>query len=441
LPATGSTQNAIQVSELVCGAPPECNTVTCVPGPAPCDSPEACDGPGVGCVVTPAFDSTPCGTDTDGNDCTAPGCEAGTCVQTHILDPESTVCGTDTTPTDCTAPGCTATGVCSQTHNDVPVSTTCGTDTDGNDCTAPGCDGAGTCVQTHTLDPESTVCGTDTDPTDCTTPGCTATGECSQTHTLVPESDPCGTDTDGLTCTIPGCTAAGTCNQTHIDTCVGEEICRTPGFWGTHGGVEKASSTNITLALLNAYNAANDPDLTICGTPITNTTECSQNSALEAICVSPKGDSLLQLGRQLTAAALNCIITNSTEPNGEICPSAGLTGGVCSGVSIEGIFSACNAACEAGNTTALVDLDNDPATPDVEVSCIGAIDCFNNGGAINETTGECDGSTECHDRDLVQGCFNFQPPGAAGSPRECNDSRKNCVTIFGNLSDCTDTCP
>jgi hypothetical protein len=166
LPATGSTQNAILVSPLVCGDPPECNTVTCVPGPTP--------GPGVGCVVTPAFDSTPCGTDTDGNDCTAPGCEAGTCVQTHILDPESTVCGTDTTPTDCTAPGCTATGVCSQTHNDVPVSTTCGTDSDGNDCTAPGCDGAGTCVQTHTLDPVSTACGTDTDATDCTTPGCTA---------------------------------------------------------------------------------------------------------------------------------------------------------------------------------------------------------------------------------------------------------------------------
>jgi hypothetical protein len=265
-------------------------------------------------------------------------------------------------------------------------------------------------------------------------------------HSIDPDSTPCE-DTDGDVCTTAGCDAGGTCDQLHLlnqdPSCFAEEICRTPGFWGTHGGEEKEGhSTNITLALLNAYNAANvGNELTICGTPITNTDECSVNSALEAICVSPKGAGELQLGRQLTAAALNCIITHATDADTGACvfDAAGLTGAVCASVSIGPVFEACNAACPS--TSAFVDLDNDPATPDVEVSCIGALDCFNNGGSVEQTdsTWTCAdvlGET-CHDREL---CADFQPPGAAGSPGECNDSRKNCVTIFGATDQCDDAC-
>jgi len=345
------------------------------------------------------------------------------------------------TPPGCPAPlTCHLQGVCDEATDACTdpleaASVPCGTDTDGNDCTAPGCTATGECVQNHTLDPVSTACGPDTDATDCTTPGCTATGECSQTHTEVAASTPCGTDTDGVACTIPGCVAGGICSQTHIP-CPGDEICRTPGFWGTHGGEEKASSNNITLDILAAYGGT----LVVCGNPITNTDLCSQNSALEAICVSPKGDSRLQLGRQLTAAALNCAITKVTNPDTGACEFNGaLAGPVCDGISIGAVWQACNDACPTG-TTALVDLDGDAGTPDVSVSCIGAIDCFNNGGVIDPTDGSCDEATgvSCHDREL---CADFVPPGAAGSPRECNDSRKNCVTIFGDLSDCTDTCP
>jgi hypothetical protein len=306
-------------------------------------------------------------------------------------------------------PGC-ASGVCVPNHINVADSTPC-TDT-GNECADAGCDGAGLCDQLHNTDPDSTACE----------------------------------DTDGDPCTTAGCDAGGTCDQLHLlnqdPICFAEEICRTPGFWGTHGGTEKEGhSTNITLALLNAYNAANDPDLTICGTPITNTDECSVNSALEAICVSPKGASELQLGRQLTAAALNCIITHATDATTGACvfDAAGLTGAVCASVSIGPVFEACNAACPS--TTALVDLDNDPATPDVEVDCVGALDCFNNGGSVEQTdsTWTCEDveGTTCHDREL---CADFQPPGAAGSPGECNDSRKNCVTIFGATDQCDDAC-
>ncbi len=210
----------------------------------------------------------------------------------------------------------------------------------------------------------------------------------------------------------------------------GDEICRTPGFWGTHGGTEKANSVNITGALLNAYNSVNDPDLQICGQTINNTTLGSVNSALEAICASPKGDQRIQLARQLTAAALNCIITNAAgEPVEGSCTdfTTGLAGDVCAGVdSLDGIFAECNAACAAGDVT--IDHDTDATTP--EVSCIGLIDCFNNGGVIT-AEGGCDeaiGET-CHDRALENGCFDFTPSGPAGSPRECNDSRKNDVIV------------
>lgn len=333
---------------------------------------------------------------------------------------------------------------------------------DDNDvCTADVCDPVTGCASTPIVCDDNSVCTTDAcvpgtgcvftpiscDDNDvCTTDVCDPVSGCAHTAISCDDNDVCTTDTcdpvsgcgnvaiscdDNNPCTVDTCDPVNGCVHTFDPTipgCVNEEICRTPGFWATHGGIEKSSSTNITLALLNAYNTANPGNpLNVCGTDITNTDCGSNQSALEAMCVSPKGDSRLQLGRQLTAAALNCIITKSGD--GDICTS--LAGDVCSGVSIGAIWDACNAACPTG-TTADVDLDNDPLTPDVTVSCIGAIDCFNNGGVIDPTDGSCDNALgeTCHDRDLDNGCFDFEPPGAAGSPKECNDSRKNAVTIF-----------
>ena len=114
---------------------------------------------------------------------------------------------------------------------------------------------------------------------------------------------------DSNACTDDTCDATNGCVHTPNNGpgCNVTEICRTPGFWGTHGGIEKSRSVNITEAVLDSFGGT----LEICGTIINNTTLGSQNSALEAICVSPKGDSRLQLARQLTAAALNCGITNA----------------------------------------------------------------------------------------------------------------------------------
>jgi cysteine-rich repeat protein len=197
-----------------------------------------------------------------------------------------------------------------------------------------------------------------------------------------------------------------------------DEICRGPGFWGTHAGTEKSGSQPITQSVLGNFLGT----LEICGAIIDNVNVGSAHSALEAICVSPKGDSRLQLARQLAVAALNCGITNSTDS--DVCTGAGESGAApCAGVSIHDVFQACNAACATG-TTAEVDGHT--------VSCIGAVDCFNNGGVFDPATGECAAveGTSCQDRSLVNGCFDFQPPGPAGSPRACNEARKNGVTIL-----------
>jgi hypothetical protein len=85
-------------------------------------------------------DSTPCA-DTDGNACTAAGCEAGQCVQTH----QTTVCPPDSNECTQDLPCNPATGLCD--HPPVPDSTPC-TDTDNDPCTTAGCE-VGQCVQPH----------------------------------------------------------------------------------------------------------------------------------------------------------------------------------------------------------------------------------------------------------------------------------------------------
>jgi hypothetical protein len=370
-----------------------------------------------GCSTPVALaDSTAC-TDNDNNVCTTAGCEAGACVQNHI----PTVC-TPSTNECLTNPACDPVAGC--THPPKADSTLC-TDNDNNVCTTAGCE-AGACVQTHavmTCTPSTNEC--------LTNPACDPVAGC--THPPVADSTPC-TDSDGVACTTAGC-EAGSCVQTHVDTCQANEICRTPGFWGTHacpggtqtslGVCEKAGSTNITQIVLDQ-----NPGLTICGHPIT-TTDLTNTSAVEAICVAIKGDSTLQVARQLTAAALNCIVSNSTG-----CGTGQNATDPCSGISIDAVFTACNATANGCAVTATL-------TDGTVVNCIEALDCFNNGGSFDPATGTCSASlNSCHDRLLVNGCFNFEPPGPAGSPKECNDARKDSCTIFCGVP-CSNTvaCP
>jgi hypothetical protein len=335
------------------------------------------------------------------------------------------------TPLDCTTADLCDVESCDATLGCQAVPVVC--TQDDNLCNDEACDPAdGICKSgpTDTCPDDGDLC---TSPEECVP----ATGLCAPTGSDVVCSDPTCELCDPTTgVCAPRVPLPAECEEN-------EEICRTPGFWGTHGGTEKEGhSTNITLAVLGAYCGT----LEICGTPVTNTDECSVESALEAICVSPKGNSCLQLGRQLTAAALNCAITKSTNSDTGACQfpdceaTPGGVGAACEGLSIGAIFAACNEECgeEPCSVTAAVDLDDNPDTPDVTVNCIGALDCFNNGLTIDTATGECtDTLSGCHEREL---CGDFQPPGAAGSPGECSDSRKNCVSIFGATDQCDDAC-
>jgi len=173
--------------------------------------------------------------------------------------------------------------------------------------------------------------------------------------------------------------------------------------------------------------------LSICGQGITNTVLSDDDSAVEAICVNVRDTILLQLARQLTAASLNCIVSDGIPD----CSSTPL---------YSAIFSKCNATCATAGSSK-TDVTN----------CINDLDCLNNGGNKLASgfcqTGTCagngtpcsatkacaDGSTcggidgNCHDRLLVNSGlgFNFEPPGAAGSSTECNDAIKNTCKVIG----------
>ena len=164
------------------------------------------------------------------------------------------------------------------------------------------------------------------------------------------------------------------------------EICRTPGFWGTHAGVAKPNSKNLTQAVIDAAGGT----LVICGEDVTNTLVEDNQSAIEALCVSPSGQQRLQLVRQLTAAALNCIISGG--------------GADCAGTSLEEVWASADDACVSNAEDLSIWID--------------VIDTWNN-------------DEICHDRHLSEAdVFDGVTLYAAGSPRECNEAKRNDVTIF-----------
>jgi hypothetical protein len=182
---------------------------------------------------------------------------------------------------------------------------------------------------------------------------------------------------------------------------------------------EKDNSQNITQTVINLAGGS----LSICGETLTDTHLDHAHSAEEALCVNlGQVSKALQLARQLTAAALNCVISGGPA--------------TCVGQPIGPIFTACNTACP-GSTNAMVGADT--------VDCIKAIDCFNNGGTFNTATGNCSTQTvNCHTRNFgicSNGalCSDTTPcpgneacnPGPAGSSKQCNDANQNSCTIFG----------
>jgi hypothetical protein len=148
------------------------------------------------------------------------------------------------------------------------------------------------------------------------------------------------------------------------------------------------------------------------------------------MCISVKGETQLQLVRQLTAAALNCVMSGGD--------------GNCTGVSIQDLQADCNAACVG-----------DPSDRTMN-ECIDEIDCFNNGGdwdggictygtGLCEISGEdcsddvgCPGLLDtcvafetCHDRDLCPdgGDLCIEPPHPASSSKACTAAADNDIYV------------
>jgi len=392
-----------------------CTTESCNPATGQCESgaTKSCANDGL-CSTGSCNPATgqcvqaPVTCEQDGNLCTVESCNPST-GQCASGAPKS--CANDSL---CSTGSCNpATGQCSQT----PVTCT----QDGDLCTTETCNPAtGQCASGA---PKS--CANDSL---CSTGSCNpSTGQCSQTPvTCTQDSDDCTTEvcdpTNGTCHSVPANPTPGDCGVT---------ICRTPGFWGTHAGTEKAGSTNITQAVITAGGGV----LTVCGQPISNTVLSDDDSAVEAICVNVSDGQRFQLARQMTSASLNCVVSNGVPD----CTSTPL---------YSAIFTRCNATCaNAASSTADV------------TACVNQLDCLNNGGKMLANgycqTGTCasNGTTpcklgtacsdtsacvaldnNCHDQLMINSAlgFNFEPPGPAGSSTECNSAIKNACKVIGS---------
>jgi CSLREA domain-containing protein len=310
--------------------------------------------------------------------------------------PTNTPTGTPTnTPTN------TATSIATDTPTNTPTSTATATAT-----------ATGTPTQTPTNTPTHTPTNNPTGtPTNTPTRTPTSTATATATPTLRPTRTPTPTTTP-----VPTATP-------------GNEICRGPGFWATHARFDPTQprSRNITSAAILAAGGC----LNVCGEVIVPTgihktsTGCTSSgasfncprivnnadSAEEALCVAPGGDKRLQLVRHLTAAALNCAVTNGSND--------------CTGTSGEEAFKACNAACAAGQTSASID-----GGPPVD--CVRAVGCSNNGGQFDPQTGTCQVGT-CSSKP-AQACGAGLPACPNGG--SCVRSSDNCGhAVFGTCSD------
>ena len=216
-----------------------------------------------------------------------------------------------------------------------------------------------------------------------------------------------GTDADTTPGGFGGSPVSGSATNGPIvsgQDCNGGEFCRTPGFWSTHTADSesgKACAQNVTQAVLDEGGP-----LLICGEVICNTLVDDASSAVEAMCVAVKGQAERQLARQLTAAGLNCIVTTGSA--------------LCDGVSIDEAFDNCNLMCDT-------DATNDPDGYTV-AGCIAEIDCFNNGGTFDDTTGFC-GTGTCSNAPTElcnAGDLSNCPPGIGVEcvpiPDNCHDA-------------------
>jgi hypothetical protein len=168
---------------------------------------------------------------------------------------------------------------------------------------------------------------------------CLSDGRClvvttTTTSSSSSTSSSTSTSTTNTTASSATVTTVSTTSTSSSTTLPGQGFTRTLGFYKTHPGV--------TQHILDQAGG-----IDVCGVHLDNTNVDDSHSALEALCISPKGDQRLQLVRQLTAAALTMAAGGATFAD----------------------FDACNAMC-ANGTGSIYDVGD----------CINSADAFNNSG-------------------------------------------------------------
>jgi hypothetical protein len=430
---TNTPANGLCNDGEFCNGVETCDESGCLPGTAPnCND-------GVTCTVDACNESIDACTNTPDNAL----CNDGEfCNGVETCDEEND-CEAGTAPNCNDGVACT-TDACNET-------TDACTNTPNNALCNDGefCNGVETCDEENGC--EAGTPPNCNDGVACTTDACNeATDACTSTanNTLCNDGEMCnGVEIcnpdlgcqngsamncdDNDACTLDMCVEEeGGCQQQ--DICEENGICRSPGFWSTHGGSEKGGP-NLTQEVLDAAGG-----IEVCGETITETDDLgSLDSALEGLCVSTNGVKQRALYRQLVAAALNCAISNSNDCDATI---DGL---------VEISFDECSALC-AGD-----DVGGEPTV----TQCIRHLDCYNNGGEVINGTcafgncsitnelcgggaGECDPVNEvsqtcvefpdnCHDAEFCNEDIGICPDstGPASSSRACREARKNACTI------------
>ena len=172
--------------------------------------------------------------------------------------------------------------------------------------------------------------------TTSTTSGATTTTTGSSTTTTTAGSGTTSTTTAPTTSTTVLATTSTTTHgaTTTTTTLPARAFTRTIGFYKTH--------PTITVGILSSAGP-----LPVCGRSVTNANVDAAGSAIEGLCVSPRGNQRVQLARQLVGAALNLAAGGAAWPG----------------------FTACNAVCADAN-----------AASTSLTACIDAADAYNNSG-------------------------------------------------------------
>jgi len=423
------------------------STTICRASAGQCDVAESCTGSSVACPGDGfASATTACVGSSNGGACDGTdSCSgtANTCVDGFLAS--TTICRASAGQCD-VAESCSGTSVACPGDGFASATTACVGSSNGDACDGTdSCSGtANTCVDGFLA--STTICRASAGQCDVaesctgTSGACPGDGFASATTTCV------GTSNGGACDGTDSCSGtANTCVDGFLEEDPGCEaaICRSSGFYGTHArnNPNKPGSQNITQAVINAGGGS----LMVCGECINATVPINNAaSAVEATCVSPSGAITLQNASQLTALALNCIVSGF--------------GADCLGsTSLGPLFSDCNNACVGAGSTR------------TNAQCRDEIECFNIGGQFNSSTGFCQTGTctnsdpcndetpcadlsvctpldgNCHDQPLENTSLgiDFDPPGPAGSSADCKDAIKNPCTVIGTgEAMCgTDSCP